>query len=69
MSLSAIITSIAIFFQKNLVASLAIVIILLYLLFRRPKLFLLILFIASLLGGVIYLSLYLSSCRQIPLWQ
>jgi hypothetical protein len=69
MSLSAIITSIAIFFQKNLVASLAIVIILLYLLFRRPKLFLLILSIASLLGGVLYLSLYLSSCKQIPLWQ
>lgn len=69
MSLSAIVTSIAIFFQKNLFASLAIVIILLYLLFRRPKLFLLILFIASLLGGVLYLSLYLSSCRQIPLWQ
>jgi len=69
MSLSAIITSIVMYFQKNLAASLAIVIILLYLLFRRPKILVLILFIACILGGVLYLSIYLSSCRQFPLWQ
>jgi hypothetical protein len=69
MALAAIVTSITIFLQKNLLASIAIVIILLYLLFRRPKLFFMVVFIASLIGGVLYLSMYLSSCRQIPLWQ
>jgi hypothetical protein len=69
MSISALITGTLIFLQKNLIAFVAVVIILVYLLFRRPKLFLLILFIASLLAGVLYLSIYLSSCRQIPLWQ
>jgi hypothetical protein len=69
MSFTAIVTSILIFLQKNLFASIAIVIILLYLLFRRPKTFLIIIFIASLIAGVLYLSMYLASCRQIPLWQ
>lgn len=69
MSLSALITSITIILQKNLVASLAVLLILLYLLFKRPKVFLLILFLALLLAGVFSVSIYLSSCRQIPLWQ
>ena len=69
MALAAIVTSITIFLQKNLLASIAIVIILLYLLFRRPKLFFMVVFIASLIAGVLYLSIYLASCRQIPLWQ
>jgi hypothetical protein len=69
MSVTAIVTSITIVLQKNLFASLAIVIILLYLLFRRPKTFFIIVFIASLIAGVLYLSIYLASCRQIPLWQ
>jgi hypothetical protein len=69
MSFTAIVTSITIFLQKNLLASIAIVIILLYLLFRKPKLFFMVVFIASLIAGVLYLSIYLSSCRQIPLWQ
>ncbi len=69
MSFAAIVASVVIFFQKNLVASLAIVTILLYLLFRKPKTFFIILFIALLLVGLLYLSMYLSSCKQIPLWQ
>ena len=69
MSLHAIVSSIAIFVQKNLLAAIAIVLILLYLLFRRPPLFFLLIALAVLLTGVLYLSIQLSSCRQIPMWQ
>jgi len=69
MSLSALIASVVIFFQKNLFAALAIVTILLYLLFRNPKTFFLILFLVLLMAGILTFSTYISSCKQIPLWQ
>ena len=69
MSLSALIASVVIFFQKNLFAALAIVTILLYLLFRNPKTFFLILFLVLLMAGILTFSTYISSCKQIPLLQ
>jgi hypothetical protein len=57
----AIIKSIIIFFQANLLVTIAIAIILIFLLWRKPKLFFLILFIALLLSGVLYLILDVSS--------
>jgi high-affinity Fe2+/Pb2+ permease len=55
MDFLAIIKSITAFFQSNLPASLAIVFLLTLLLYRKPKLFLIILFIVLILVGVLYL--------------
>jgi high-affinity Fe2+/Pb2+ permease len=55
MDFIAIINSITAFFQSNLPASLAIVFLLTLLLYRKPKFFLIILFIVLVLVGVLYL--------------
>lgn len=67
MSLSALIANITLFFQNNLVISIAIIALLLYLLFRKPRLLFLILFIAAILAGVFVLSAYLAPRGKIPM--
>jgi hypothetical protein len=49
------------FFQNNLIVSIAISLILLFLLFRRTKLFLVIVIFASLLAGTLYVISSVSS--------
>jgi hypothetical protein len=56
-----IINSIIIFFQANLIITIAVAIILTFLLLRKTKLFFLILFIVLLLTGILYLVSTLSS--------
>jgi hypothetical protein len=55
MDFLAIIKSITDFFQSNLPASLAIVFLLTLLLYRKPKLFLIMVFIVLILVGALYL--------------
>jgi hypothetical protein len=55
------INSIIAFFQNNLFIAIAAAILLVFLLYRKPKLFLTIFFIALLLSGVFYLISTLSS--------
>jgi hypothetical protein len=61
MDFREIINSIIIFFQANLIITIAIAIILTFLLLRKTKLFFLILFIVLLLTGILYLVSTLSS--------
>jgi hypothetical protein len=61
MDFREIINSIIIFFQANLIITIAIAIILIFLLFRKTKLFFVILFIVLLLVGVLYLVSNLST--------
>ncbi len=61
MSFFEIINSIISFFQANLIIATAFAILLIVLLWRKPKLFFLILFIVLLLSGVLYMILDVSS--------
>lgn len=61
MSFLGIINSIISFFQANLIIAIAVAILLIFFILRKPKLFFLILFIALLLYGVLYLILDVSS--------
>jgi hypothetical protein len=61
MSFPEFINSIISFFHANLIIAIAVAILLIFLLWRKPKLFFLILFIALLLSGVLYLILDVSS--------
>lgn len=69
MSFSAVVNSIVVLAQKNLLIALAVTVLLIYLLLRKPKTFLAILFISLLLIGIFYLSSFLSSCKNIGIWQ
>jgi hypothetical protein len=61
MDFREIINSIIVFFQANLIITIAVAIILTFLLLRKTKLFFLILFIVLLLTGILYLVSTLSS--------
>ena len=54
MSFYAVMSGILAFFQNNIIISVVLSLILLYLLYRSPKLFFIILFIAILLSGIYY---------------
>ncbi len=60
MSFFEIINSIITFFQANLIIATAVAILLIFLLWRKPKLFFLILLIVLLLSGVLYMILDVS---------
>ncbi len=69
MSFSAVVNSIVVAAQKNLLIALAATVLLIYLLLRKPKTFLIILSISILLTGILYLSSSLSSCKSVGIWQ
>ncbi|OHE55743.1 MAG: hypothetical protein A2Z47_13825 [Thermodesulfovibrio sp. RBG_19FT_COMBO_42_12] len=61
MSFLEIINSIISFFQANLIIAIVVAILLIFLLWRKPKLFFLVLFIVLLLTGVLYMISDMSS--------
>lgn len=69
MDLRAFITSITISFQQNVLASVAFAILFLALLFWKPRILILILFLIGLVGFIVYVSTYLASCKQIQIWR
>ncbi len=60
MSFFEIINGIISFFQANLIIATAVAMLLIFLLWRKPKLFFLVLLIALLLSGVLYMILDVS---------
>jgi uncharacterized membrane protein len=69
MSFSAVVNSVVVAAQKNLLIALAATVLLIYLLLRKPKTFLIIFSISILLIGILYLSSSLSSCKSVGIWQ
>jgi len=60
MDFTGSIINIIAFFQDNLLITFAVAILLVFLLFRKPKLFFTVLFIALVLAGVFYIISYVS---------
>ncbi|MGA1869816.1 MAG: hypothetical protein ACMUJM_14875 [bacterium] len=61
MDFSEVLHIIITFFQNNLIITIAVSIVLVFLLFRKPKLFFSLLFLGLLLVGMLYLVLDISS--------
>ena len=57
------------FYREHFLISLALFLILIYILIRKPKTFLLILFFAALFIGGLYLCIYLSAERNNLIWK
>lgn len=57
------------FYREHLLISLALLLILVYLLIRKPKTFLLLLGITALFMGVIYFWMFLSTEKNNPIWK
>ena len=57
------------FYREHLFISIALLLVLIYLLIRKPKTFFLILFIALLFTGVLYLWMYLCTEQNNIIWK
>ena len=57
------------FYREHFFISLALLLILIYLLIRKPKTFFLILFIGALFMGVLYLWMYLCTEQNSIIWK
>ena len=68
MPFSIVLEGIIDFLKNNLLITLALASVLLYLLFQKPKMFLLIVFLVLLFTGILYLTTVLSS-GNVTIWK